>query len=70
MSDSARYYVIDGQENTLWEGDDGPQLFDSFDAAEKRAKEAAACEPGKNFKIVKVEAIVSCSVLPAETRQA
>lgn len=66
----ATYYVIDAEDNTLWEGkekDDGPQKFNGFVAAEKRAKEAAECEPGKEFKIVRVEAIVSCGVNPPTT---
>lgn len=64
------YYVIDGDNNTLWAGkekDDAPMVFKSFAAAEKRAKEAADCEPGTAFKVVGVEALVQCGVMPAKT---
>lgn len=64
------WYVIDGENSTLWHGrdsDDCPQVFKSFASAEKRAKEAAECAPGTEFKIVGVEAIVSCGVLPPKT---
>jgi len=65
-----QFYVIDGENNTIWQGkenDDAPQTFKSFDAAEKRAKEAAGYEPGTAFKIVQVVATVACPVQPAKT---
>lgn len=67
------YFVLDGENNTVWigrEGNDKPQAFKTFVAAEKRAKEYAATAPGESIKIVSVEAIVSCDVAPAKTRRA
>lgn len=64
------YYVIDGEDNTIWHGkekDDGPMSFATFAAAEKSAKVAAQCAPGTDFKIVKVEAIVCSGVNPPKT---
>lgn len=66
------YYVIDSEDSTLWQGkqkDDAPQVFKSFAAAEKRAKEAAGYEPGKQFKIAGVEAIVECDVGDPKTKK-
>ena len=47
------YYVIDGEGNTTWHGkdrDDSPQIFKSFKAAEKRAREIADSDPGVEIK--------------------
>lgn len=67
------YYVIDSENNTLWQGkerDDAPQVFRTFKAAEKRAHEAADCAPGVQFKIAKVVAFVESEALPAKTEKA
>lgn len=66
------FYVIDHEDNTLWEGknqNDAPQRFDTFDEAEERAKKAAISEPGKEFKVVGILAVVSCPIRPPETRK-
>lgn len=69
----ATYYVIDGEDNTLWQGkekNDAPQKFKTFAAAEKRAMEAAECEPGTEFKIAMVHSVVACPVQAPKTSRA
>jgi hypothetical protein len=66
------YFVLDGENNTVWIGrdeDDKPQVFKTFAAAEKKAKEFAETAPGENIKIVSVEAVVACDVAKPKTRQ-
>lgn len=69
---SKDFYVIDSEDNTTWHGrekDDCPQRFATFAAAEKRAKELADIEPGKEVKIAKIVGVVLCAVQPAKTRR-
>jgi hypothetical protein len=64
------WYVIEADDNTTWHGrekDDCPERFNSFDAAETRAIRAAKAEPGKEIKIVGVEAIVVAHVEDPKT---
>lgn len=66
------YFVIDNENNTVWQGkeqNDAPQVFKSFAAAEKRARETAEATPGEVIKIVGVEAIVICDVMQARTEK-
>jgi hypothetical protein len=68
----ANFYVLDGEGNTLYHGrdtDDCPQPFATFKAAEKRAKSAANTEPGTEFRVVQVVAVVACPVAPAKTKR-
>lgn len=67
-----KFYVLDGEGNTLWQGkekDDGPQSFAKFDAAERRAKEYAKTTPGANIKVVGVLTVVRCDVAAPKSRK-
>lgn len=64
------FYVLDAENNTIWAGkehDDAPMVFKNFAAAEKRAKEFAKSEPGKDIQIVETVATVRCAVAKPET---
>jgi hypothetical protein len=66
------FYIVDGENNTVWIGKekgDKPQVFHNFAKADKRAREVADSEPGIEVKIVKVVGIVLSAVLPPKTRR-
>jgi hypothetical protein len=66
------FYVLDGDGNTVWQGeerDDRPQSFAKFDAAEKRAMAFAKTVPGEEIKVVGVLAVVKCDVSAPKSRK-
>ena len=60
------FYVVDTEDVSLsWDmKKDRGEQFASKAAAEKRAKECAASEPGRRFEIVQTISEVSCAVAP------
>lgn len=64
------FYVINTDDNSVsWparENAERGEKFETRKAAEKRAKELASSEPGKQFNIVQLVATVSCPVGKAQ----